>query len=195
MSNQIKVTRFQLKDKASSYNRTIWQKLFTALILLRYKNIFIGKNTIISLTCEFTLTDNATIKFGSNCTIKKGAYFILTKPSPKIIIGDFVGIGRDCYFSIKSTLSIGNYSRIGPRVTIIDQDHSFLKSDLIMNQQANISPITIGEDVWIGNGVTILKGVNIGRGSVVAAGAVVTENIPDYEIWGGVPAKFIKARN
>jgi len=39
-----------------------------------------------------------------------------------------------------------------------------------------------------------LPGVKIGNGAVVAAGAVVTKDIPDFEIWGGVPAKKISER-
>ena len=36
------------------------------------------------------------------------------------------------------------------------------------------------------------KGVTIGEGSIVAAGSVVTENVPDYSLVAGNPAKFIK---
>lgn len=54
--------------------------------------------------------------------------------------------------------------------------------------------VEIGNDVWIGNNVTILDGIKIGNGAIVATGAVVTKDIGPYEIWGGVPAKKIKAR-
>ena len=36
--------------------------------------------------------------------------------------------------------------------------------------------------------------MKIGDGAVVAAGAVVTKDIPSYEVWGGIPAKFIRKR-
>ncbi len=39
---------------------------------------------------------------------------------------------------------------------------------------------------------TILPGVSIGKGCVIAAGAVVISDVPDNEMWGGVPARFIK---
>ena len=59
---------------------------------------------------------------------------------------------------------------------------------------ASFKPITIGHHCWIGTGATVLQGVNIGDGAVVAAGAVVTKDIPANEVWGGVPAKFIRKR-
>lgn len=52
----------------------------------------------------------------------------------------------------------------------------------------------IGNDVWIGYGARILGGVKIGDGAIIAAGAVVTQDIPDYAIVGGVPAKIIRYR-
>ena len=43
-------------------------------------------------------------------------------------------------------------------------------------------------------GATLLDGCEIGAGSIVAAGALVLQNtkVPAGEIWGGVPAKYIK---
>ena len=43
-------------------------------------------------------------------------------------------------------------------------------------------------------GSTILDGAVIGKGAVVAAGALVLQGtqIGPNELWGGVPAKFIK---
>jgi acetyltransferase-like isoleucine patch superfamily enzyme len=52
----------------------------------------------------------------------------------------------------------------------------------------------IGQYVVIFAGAVICPGVTIGDGAIVAAGAVVTCDIPSGEIWGGVPARFIKRR-
>ncbi len=43
-------------------------------------------------------------------------------------------------------------------------------------------------------GATVLDHADIGEGAIIAAGALVLggTKVGDHEIWGGVPAKFIK---
>jgi len=55
--------------------------------------------------------------------------------------------------------------------------------------------ITVGNDVWIGMNATILPNVKIGNGVTILAGAVVSNDIPDYAIAGGVPAKVVKFKH
>lgn len=40
----------------------------------------------------------------------------------------------------------------------------------------------------------VLPGVTLHEGAVLAAGSVATKDIPAWEVWGGVPATFIKRR-
>ena len=54
------------------------------------------------------------------------------------------------------------------------------------------SAIHIGKKVWIGSHATILPGVTIGDNAIVAAGAVVNHDIPSYQVWGGIPAHYIR---
>lgn len=56
-------------------------------------------------------------------------------------------------------------------------------------------PVKIGYDCFVGANVIICNSCSIGDHSIVAAGSVITKDIPPCEIWGGVPAKFIKKRN
>lgn len=52
----------------------------------------------------------------------------------------------------------------------------------------------IGNDVWIGCEATIMPGVQIGDGAVIAAKSVVVGDVPPYALFGGNPAKCIRAR-
>ncbi len=54
------------------------------------------------------------------------------------------------------------------------------------------APIVVGSHVFIGVDAIIMPGVTIGSHVVVGAGSVVTKDIPDGQVWAGVPARFIK---
>lgn len=54
--------------------------------------------------------------------------------------------------------------------------------------------VHLKEGAFLGAGVLVCSPVTIGKWSIVGAGSVVTKNIPDYEIWAGNPARFIKVR-
>ena len=52
--------------------------------------------------------------------------------------------------------------------------------------------VEIGANVWIGAGSVVLPGARIGDNAVIAAGSVVRGEVPAGELWGGVPARYIK---
>lgn len=54
--------------------------------------------------------------------------------------------------------------------------------------------ITVADGVWIGANCYISQGVRIGVNSVVGANSVVTRDIPENEIWGGIPARLIRVK-
>ena len=125
-------------------------------------------------------------------------------------MGNDVSLGENiCVLNALADVVIGDHVMFGPGVTIVTGDHRIdiigkymtqvTNADKIVNidgitQNPYDAPVTFEGDNWIGANVTILKGVTMEKGSVVAAGAVVTKNIPQYEIWGGVPARRIGKR-
>ena len=44
----------------------------------------------------------------------------------------------------------------------------------------------------VGTHSTIMPGVTIGENSIIAAYSFVNKNIPENEMWGGIPAKLMK---
>jgi len=90
-------------------------------------------------------------------------------------------------------MSIGNNVLIASGTIITDVNHKINAFGLERTYGIISKSIIIEEDVWIGAKSIILQGLVIGKGSVVAAGSVVTKNIPAYQVWGGIPAKFIKS--
>ena len=62
----------------------------------------------------------------------------------------------------------------------------------IGHREWQFGEVKIGKNCYLGANVIICQPVTIGDNSALAAGAVVTKDIPAGEIWGGVPAKFLK---
>ena len=56
-----------------------------------------------------------------------------------------------------------------------------------------IAPPKIRRFATIGASATLIADVEIGRGAFVAAGAVVTEDVPDWTLVAGVPARKMRA--
>lgn len=54
--------------------------------------------------------------------------------------------------------------------------------------------IRIGRNCYVGSNAIFSKPVTVGDGAVIGAGSVVTKDIPPYEVWAGVPARFIRRR-
>jgi maltose O-acetyltransferase len=92
-----------------------------------------------------------------------------------------VKIGRHC--------AIGRYVHITSRTHDLTQPTTDETHPQILHEEADV---IVGNYVWIGDKVTILPGVRVGDYAVIAANAVVTENVGDFEIVGGIPAKVIR---
>ncbi len=134
------------------------------------------------------------ISIGDNVVIKEGAKICPCNQASSISIGNNTTVGYHSFFFASAGIEIGNDCLLAPFVYFVDSDHGIDKG-MKINEQGNISlPIKIGNDVWIGTGAKILKGVTIHDGAVIAAGSIVKDDVPAYEIHGGIPAKKISER-
>lgn len=112
-----------------------------------------------------------------------------------IEIGNNTFIGHATQINIGSFFKIGNDCMIAPLCVFTDAHHVFTDLNVPMKDQScEYGNIEVKDDVWIGSGCVILGNVVIGKGAIIAAGSVVNRSVPEYEIWGGVPAKKIKSR-
>ena len=106
-----------------------------------------------------------------------------------ITIGKKVFINHACSFLDMGGITIEDQVLIGPKVSIITENHPLNPAD---RHRMLCKPVLIKRNAWIGAGATILPGVTIGENAIVAAGAVVSKDVPDNTIVGGVPAKVLK---
>lgn len=86
---------------------------------------------------------------------------------------------------------VGDYTMIGPNVTIATAGHPILPQLREKAYQYN-SAIHIGKNCWIGAGAVILPGVTIGDNSVIGAGSIVTKDIPSNVVAVGNPCRVLR---
>jgi UDP-2-acetamido-3-amino-2,3-dideoxy-glucuronate N-acetyltransferase len=120
-----------------------------------------------------------------------------------------VSIGRNC--SIGQNVMIGTRVRVGDNCKIQNNVSVYegvtLEDDVfcgpscvftnVLNPRAHISrktefkPTVVRRGATIGANATIICGYELGAYCFIAAGAVVTDDVPDFGLMAGVPAKRI----
>lgn len=119
---------------------------------------------------------------------------IYIKENAIVSIGQETGMSNVSIYAAKG-VTIGAHTKIGGSVKIYDTDFHSLCYEERMDRETDhpkMAEVKIGNNVFIGANTIVLKGVTIGDRSIIGAGSVVTKNIPEDEIWGGNPAKFIR---
>lgn len=113
--------------------------------------------------------------------------------SPVVTIGDRCLIGRGSGIVGHFSIVIGNDVWTGHHVYITDQNHGYEDITRPISQQTQPErAVVIGDGSWLGYGAVVLPGVTIGKHCVIGANSVVTNNIPDFSVAVGVPARVIR---
>lgn len=115
---------------------------------------------------------------------------ILSHPTAKI--GNRVYIGP---YSVLGDVTLEDDVLLASGVSIANgtRQHGIDRVDIpIREQPGEFPPLVIGEDSWLGERAIVLA--NVGKHCVVGAGSLVLDDVPDYAIVVGVPAKVVKMR-
>ena len=142
------------------------------------------------------------LKFLKSWVLHSLAY---SSPIPNFVIklqrSRGVKIGKNCHFSpyvlidllhpelitIEDNVTIASNSMIFAHVN--PTTNNFLKNH---GYPRTIKPVVIQNGAIVSVGCIIIAGVTIGKNSIVGAGSVVSQDIPDYCIAVGNPARIIK---
>ncbi len=167
----------------------------TGITLRHPHKVRLGNNVVIDDGCLIDAkgSQNEGITIRDNVFIGRNS--ILSCKNGDIELDEYANIGVFCNISSNSKLKIGKKVLIGPHCSLFATEHRSERADIpIADQGWTSKGIRIEDNVWIGAGVIVLDGVIIGRDSIVGAGAVVSEDIPEFSIAIGIPAKVVKKR-
>ncbi len=178
------------KVKKQNGRRQIY---FCGIKVFSYKRNRKKESGTISKSAVFKI--HGKIQIASSAEIKEGV--ILQNGSGQIIkIGNYTQLNPYVVL-YGGNISIADNCMIGPHVMIVTADHDFIQTEKPMRFAGSINSgdLEIQEDVWIGANATICSGCHkIGKGAVIGANSVVKNDIPDYAVSVGIPAKVIKYR-
>lgn len=144
---------------------------------------------------ELQARDRGRVVVGEGCSVEVGAR-LAAACDAELTIGDHVAIGPYNFLNaFGGDLAIGEYSMLGPFVSVHTVDHGTDPAAGPMRLQPGVAgDVNIGSDVWVGASAVLLKGVTVGDGAIVAAGAVVTADVAPLTVVGGVPARLLHER-
>jgi len=128
----------------------------------------------------------AVITIGPEFKARWGLKLVLLHPESEIHIGKAVFLNDDTKIYAEERVEIGDGCAVGWNVSIMDSDFHEL------NGRKRVSPVRIGNHVWIGAGAIICAGVEIGDGAAVAAGSVVLSDVEPRTLVGGSPARELQ---
>lgn len=128
-------------------------------------------------------------ELGENCYVES--------PFHANFAGKHVHFGKGVYANFNLTLVddthiyVGDYTMIGPNVTIATAGHPVNPELRERGMQYNL-PVHIGKNCWLGAGVVVLPGVTIGDHVVIGAGSIVTKDIPSNVVAVGNPCRVLR---
>ncbi|MDA3781103.1 MAG: acyltransferase [Bacteroidales bacterium] len=108
----------------------------------------------------------------------------------KIIRGTkYPGFAQNIYIDGRNGIILGENVWMGPKVSIISQNHNVNNYDKYIFDK----PIIVGKNSWLSTACILLPGVELGEHTVVAAGAIVTKSfLNKNQVIAGNPAKVVK---
>jgi putative colanic acid biosynthesis acetyltransferase WcaF len=125
-------------------------------------------------------------KLKESCTVYASAYI----PSPKnLTMGRHSTLGPEVKLHFGKTI-IGDKVTVSQRTYLCSATHETTS----INTPFVAGEIIIKDFAWIAAEAFIMTNTVIGEGAIVGARAAVFQNVDDWTIVGGNPAKFIKQR-
>lgn len=113
-------------------------------------------------------------------------------------------VAADARLGPGTVIAAGAVVNPGVRIghSVIINTAASVDHECMVDDAAHICPgahlagqVVVGQAAQVGIGATVIDRIRIGAGAIIGAGAVVVEDIPDYVIAYGVPARIKRMAN
>lgn len=121
-------------------------------------------------------------------------YATIVHPSVAVSSSSWIGPGSVLLANVVLTaaVTIGSHVAVMPHVTLTHDD--------VIDDFATIASgvrlgghVRIGQGAYLGAGALIREGLSVGRGAMIGMGSVVLDDVPDEQVWIGVPARYLRS--
>lgn len=169
---------------------------FGANVVLRHPHkIFIGSDVVIDDQCclDAKGTTNGGITLADGVFL--GRNTILSCKNGDITLEQDANVGFNVEIFSAARVRVGARTLIAAYCYLVGGDHLFDRIDIpVLHQGRAARGIDVGENVWLGAHVVVGDGCRIGRDAIIGAGAVVIEDVPEFHVAAGVPARLVRDR-
>jgi acetyltransferase-like isoleucine patch superfamily enzyme len=128
------------------------------------------------------------------CAIGEG-----TKIGAFVEIQKNARVGKNCKISshtfICEGVTLEDNVFVGHGVTFINDTYpraTTASGELQTEENWTVEPTLVKKGASLGSGATVLSNLVIGENALVGAGSVVTQDVPDYAIVAGNPARLLR---
>lgn len=138
------------------------------------------------------------ISLGDNTRIDD--FCVLSAGFGGIRIGRHVHIAIMCSLIGKESIDIDDFANLSSRVAVYsstdDFSGEFMTNPTVPDILTGVEsrPVAIGRHCIIGSGSVLLPGTAMEAGSALGALSIAKTRIPEFSIYAGAPARWIKAR-
>lgn len=173
------------------------RKLRCKIFILLNKHNFaqFGKNVFIF---DPQVWNPQHIHLGSNLWIGDKVWLAVSsnRSDSKLVIKDKVRIGRFSEIYALQSIILEDGVVAAENVYISDNTHAYNDINRFIRDQEveYIGEVVIGSGTWIGRNVCIIS-CTIGKNCIIGAYSFVKQDIPDYCVVVGNPARIVKRYN
>ncbi|HEU4975479.1 MAG TPA: acyltransferase [Baekduia sp.] len=150
-----------------------------------------GAGTVVQM--PFRVEGEERIAIGADVFVGAGSW-LQTIGDGRIAIGDGCQFSGQVVVSASRSIVLEPHVLVARNVHVLDHLHRFEPGQGPVHAQGITGerPVTIREGAWIGTNAVILPGVTIGVGAVVGANSVVRDDVPDWSVAVGAPARVVR---
>jgi acetyltransferase-like isoleucine patch superfamily enzyme len=155
-----------------------------------------GKQAVLALPIR--LTGEQRIEIDDHVFVGPGSWLQTIDDhdnhSTAIWLGRGMSSSGSCVISAVRCVRLEEYVLLARNVYISDHIHKYSDPSVPIFDQGvdKIRPVLIKRGAWIGQNVVVCPGVTIGRGAVIGANSVVNQDVPDFSVAVGSPARVVK---